>query len=150
MITSIMALSSCQLFALGSSSTGGAPAVGLKVPGTHHLGYSRSSLAHSLRLTSSMSIMSRKFDRMRNPEALLGWGVTYMDTVSHHYPHLSPTPTELSNSRNQNSGHSSFLTWTSSLASEASPSNSITSGGTRIVGSSKGGDAAGSRSSYSR
>lgn len=60
---------------------GGAPALGLNVPGSVHLGYSSNKRAHSLRFTSNMSSMSMRLDRRMNPTGVAGSGVIF-ETVN--------------------------------------------------------------------
>ena len=59
-----------------------APGFGLKVPGKFHFGYSSSSRAHSLRLTSKMSSMSSRAVRTIYPGGLFVSGEIWKEMVS--------------------------------------------------------------------
>lgn len=74
-ITSIRVLSSCQSLP-ETGSCGGAPGLGLNVPGNVHLGNSRRRRAHSLRLTSKISIKSSNPERTAYPTGVVGSGDT--------------------------------------------------------------------------
>lgn len=72
--TSITVLSNCQSFPAVGSASLGAPGLGLKVPGSVHFGYSRRSRAHSFRLTSKISRISRRAERTAYPAGVFGSG----------------------------------------------------------------------------
>lgn len=119
-----------------------APFFPLKVPFSTQRGISSNILPHSFRLTSKMSMMSRRAEWITKPGDVLILGVFYAihrDREFKIFQGKKCKPTSSSNRRTKHHGISVFAEpFSTSAPTSSSPSISTTSGGTKTAGRSKG------------